>query len=143
MAGLLLARGAHFDVESFLGATTLPADDIHVWTRGSLRPRNKPPLEDSGFNLWVTRDRTDWNDLDADVLDVLQFVRQHAGELARLRGASGVEEVHIDFALWSRAGTGGIFMQGEYLPADLLAALGNLNIGIALSLYPALDDDTD
>lgn len=84
-------------------------------------------MEDSGFTLPVTRDRTDWNDLDADVLDVLEFVRQHSGELARLRGTAGVEEVHIDFALCSRAGTNGIFMHGEYLPAELLAAVGNLN----------------
>jgi hypothetical protein len=91
----------------------------------------------------VTRDRTGWNDLDADIEDVIGFLKSHGAELARLSVVPGIENMMLDFALQSLAGTEQVFMHGEYLPPELLRLAGDLGIGIGLSLYPPISEEDE
>ncbi len=139
MACSLVARGRCFDVREFVSEARFSISEDAVWERGSPFLRGKPEHEDSGFTTWITRDKDAWDNLDADIADVVAFLTGYRESLGQLVKAHGVDDVMLDFAIMSRAGTGGVFMQGEYLPPELLRLAGELNIGIALSLYPPLE----
>lgn len=134
MACTLVARGKHFDVESFLARTKLPLKKAHCWIRGTQFFTSKRRYLDSGFSEWVSHDR--WDNLRAALRDVLKYLRKHRAELLKLKRTKGVESIDLDFGFNSRVGTKNVAVQGEYLSPDLLMLAGELNMGIALSIYP-------
>ncbi len=138
MGCTLVARGENFDVKSFLAKTKLPIKRAHYWIRGTPTLNRKRIRQDSGFSEWVGRDG--WENLRRTVANVLKFLQSHRNELMRLKRATGVESIMLDFAFDSRLGIKNVAMQGEYLPPEFLRLAGELNIGIGLSIYPALEE---
>lgn len=134
----LRVRGISFDPDTFLAECPWTADA--VWYRGKKRFKRKPPCEDSGFNIGIGGDN--WSDLDAQIANVLAFIKTYNRELERLRDFPGVDHSMLDFGFESRIGDS-IFMQGEYLPPELLRLTGALNIGIGLSIYPRRQSKED
>jgi hypothetical protein len=138
MTCTLSARGKDFDVESYLARTKLPIKGAHFWIRGTPIYNKKRRHHDSGFSKWVSQDK--WDDLRAAVAEVLRFLKANRNELLKLKRATGIEDLMLDFGFNSRVGTDKVAMQGEYLPPEFLRLAGELNIGIGLSIYPPFGD---
>jgi hypothetical protein len=124
------ASGEQFTVDAFLAESSLAP--YCVYHRGEPIPsiaHLDRRREVSGLSLEASSAD---GDLEAECADVLQFLRTHAGELARLAQFPGVTDIRLDFAYYRRK----TFLQCDYLPPELLLLAGSLRIGIELSLYP-------
>lgn len=84
----------------------------------------------SGFHTNVSA--ADFSNLQDQIADAVQFVEQNQGELARLVGFPGVENVSVDFGVEERD----VVAQSERFPPNLLRMLGNLGISLEITLYP-------
>ena len=131
MPGCILhVSGEHFAVDAFLAESSLTP--YKVYHRGESMRRVSFPercYEESALSLDASSAD---GDLDAECADVLQFLRTHASELARLAQFPGVGDIRLDFAYYRRKTS----IQCDYLPPELLFLAGSLRIGIELSLYP-------
>jgi hypothetical protein len=132
MPGCVLhASGEQFAVDAFLAESSLAP--YRVYHRGELIRRvtgRDRQREESALSLDASSAD---GDLEAECADVLQFLRTHASELARLAQFPGVTDIRLDFAYYHRK----TFLQCDYLPPELLFLAGSLRIGIELSLYPS------
>jgi hypothetical protein len=70
------------------------------------------------------------------VIDAIAFLRRHYDDLVRLGGVPDVEAISIDFGYDCRIDGETVVVQFDYLPPELLRLVGELGIGIDLSLYP-------
>jgi hypothetical protein len=70
------------------------------------------------------------------VIDAIDFLHRHYDDLARLGSDSSVESMYIDFGYYQRIDEETAWVQCDYLPPQLLRLVGELGIGIELSLYP-------
>ncbi|HEY3857560.1 MAG TPA: hypothetical protein VGO67_24525 [Verrucomicrobiae bacterium] len=91
--------------------------------------------EDSGFSLDVSNID---GELSGQIKDAIVFLRKHQSEISRLVGFPGVDDRRLDFGYDNR----NAFVQCDYLPPELLALTGSLGVGIELSLYSALSDES-
>ena len=132
MPGCVLhASGEQFAVDAFLAESSLAP--YKVYHRGDpIRSVTRPGRQREESGLSLDASSAD-GDLEAECADVLQFLRTHASELARLAQFPGVTDIRLDFAYYRRK----TFLQCDYLPPELLFLAGSLRIGIELSLYPA------
>jgi hypothetical protein len=71
------------------------------------------------------------------VTDAIKFLARHRSALRRLRGATGVEDMTLDFGVADRD----VAAQFDYFPPELLAAAGSIGIGIEVSRYHAFGSD--
>lgn len=128
MPGCLLhVSGEEFAVDEFLAASTFKPYRVH--RRGEPKGKADHIHEDSGFSVDVSD--VD-GELDSEIEDAVRFLRFHESELTRLATFSGIQDRRLDFGYYRR----NVFMQSEYLPAELLKLAGTLGISIELSLYP-------
>ena len=126
MPGCVLhVTGEDFDVDAFLAESRLRPGRVH--RRGEAR-RHDRPFPCSGLSLDVSEADGRLRD---EVSDALVFLTRHESELRRLRSFPGVTDLRLDFGCYRRD----VPAQFEYLPPELLALAGNLDIGIELSLY--------
>ena len=132
MPGCVLhASGKQFAVDAFLAESSLIP--YLVCHRGDpIRSVARPGRRYEESSLSLDTSSAD-GDLEAECADVLQFLRTHASELARLAQFPGVTDIRLDFAYNCRRTS----FQCDYLPPELLFLAGSLRIGIELSLYPA------
>lgn len=115
-------------MDAFLADSNLKPYRVHHLGEIILRSRR---FTDNGFSLDVSS--VD-GDLPAQVKDAIGFLTKHQTELQRLRDYPGVDDMRLDFGYDRRD----VAAQFDYLPPDLLARVGELGIGIELSLYPPL-----
>jgi hypothetical protein len=137
---VLRASGKNFDVRSFLASTSLRI--AGAYERGDLRRKSRPDgerCEESGFVADVSE--KPWSDLPGQLQDARRFLAEFEAELLRLRGFPGVEGIELDFPTDLRIGNGGVIVQSDRLPADLLLAVGALGVDIVITTYPPTDDD--
>jgi len=87
----------------------------------------------SGFAATVS-DR-DGADLAGQVADALAFLKLHAATLGTLAGEPSVDDRVLDFGIFQRIGSGGIAVQCDRLPADLLRAAGAVNLDVEITQY--------
>jgi hypothetical protein len=130
MPCVLRARGSSFAVDEFLAASSLRP--ITVFHRGQKQSSKSRPMPASGFHADVSA--ADFSNLQGQIADAVQFVEQNRGELARLVGFPGVEDVSVDFGIEERD----VPAQSERFPPNLLRAMGSLGISLAFTLYPAI-----
>jgi hypothetical protein len=128
MPCVLRARGSSFAVDEFLAASTL--QPITVFHRGEKQSPQSRPMTASGFHTDVSV--ADFSNLQSQIADAVRFVEQNRGELARLVGFPGVEDVSVDFGIEERD----VAAQSERFPPDLLKTLGSLGICLEFTLYP-------
>lgn len=138
MPGCILhIEGSGFDPDSFLANSTFRA--YKVWRRGE-RVAEKGPRANrihkrSGFRCDVSEVE---GDLSRQIEDAVKFLQTHRREFERLLTIDVVDDCRLDFGYDCRL-SDKIMMQGEYLPVEFLALVGQLQVAVALSLYPAME----
>ena len=123
-----VASGEKFDVDAFLEGSSLDPDLI--FHRGQPNPvLTTKKSEWTGFKCVLTRG---FARLEEHNPAVIEFLREHQLELARLARYPGVTDLSLDFG-YNRVP--GVVVQSDSLRRELVALAGSLGIGIELSLY--------
>lgn len=131
---VLRISGKAFDPSAFVARTRM---EVCHWHRaGEPRGGRLPGVRTAGGASVGVSDRA-WVDLAGQVEDALTFLGAHRDELAALRADPTVENLSLDFPLYSRIASGDTLTQFEYLPAPLVTAAGAVGIELAISIYPA------
>lgn len=137
MCTVLRAYGRDFDVDAFLAGCSL--QPCSVRRRGEPRcPKSDPDgrvNEKSGINIGVSD--ADCNEFPRQVEETIAFLRNNAAEIRRLVTWPNVGEVSLDFGIERRD----VYVQCDYLPAELIRRAGELGLGIELSYYPISKED--
>ena len=116
MAGCVFrVSGASFDADRFLAES-------------SFRPIAARP---DGFNVEVSPSETPFSE---QVRLAVQFLRNHASDLARLRAAP-IDGAELDFGLWMNDSPA----QSATFPVDLLKLAVAANVALKVSFYAASD----
>ena len=124
----------------FLKTTTLPVYATHE--KGSIRhPRRQVLWDDYGFSCDFSE--KDWSDLDGQIEDACAFLRRHGNEFRRLRDMYPENEamIWIDFPYYCRLGER-VVAQSDYLPPEFLQLVGNLGIGVEMTLYQSPQEES-
>lgn len=98
----------------------------------------KRPYEEFGFSCEVS-DR-EWTDLAGQIEDASQFLEKHRTSIFALRNTCEVDDLRLDFPYSLRLDEH-VCVQCDYLPPDFLKLAGEMGIGIAMSLYPPMDEE--
>jgi hypothetical protein len=134
MPGCVLhVSGERFDVDQFVASSSLKPYRVHHLGEPTVRRRSGELHDDSGFSVDVSEAE---GDLSAEIPDAIAFLQRHEAELARLATIPEITDCRLDFGYYRRD----VFMQSEYLPAELLRLAGAHGIAIELSLYPEPDE---
>ena len=128
MPCVLRARGPNFAVDEFLAESSL--QPITVFHRGQRQSSESRPVIASGFHSDVSG--ADFSNLQSQIADAVEFIEKNQGELERLVGFPGVENVSVDFGIEERD----VAAQSERFPPKLLTMLGSLGIWLEFTLYP-------
>lgn len=134
-------EGAALDVDQALAAVSF--EPYLVYRKGDLTRGRKPQVrEKAGF--WLYASTASANDLPLQCEEAEKFLQKHFDEILSIQG---VDDAELDFAYDCRLGTGEggkeIMLQCDYLPASLIKICGELSIGIALTLFPPCDEDSE
>ena len=113
---------------SFLRGSALKP--LIVFHRGQPRFPGSKVEEQSGMNVSVSE--REFSDLSGQINDAIQFLAEHANELARLGNYPGVQRIDLDFPIVDRD----VAFQSDSFPAALLSQMGELQIGLVISRYP-------
>jgi hypothetical protein len=124
--------GEAFDPGAALEGSSLP-EFARIHRKGKRTDRRPESVyETSGCQICVGGG--DSEDLDEQIKDVLNFLRDEAEEIARLRRFPGVEVARLRFGdCWPE----NIAVHHVRLPSELLLACGELRLEIVLSQYLA------
>ena len=133
----------NFDVDAFLSKTGWKSDFTH--REGEEMDIRKGHFHDqSGFFMTVS---TADGLLSKEIDDVEKFIKENSRHLSSIADLCSNLEMHFDFGYYCRLGEdkdGNIwFSQGEFIEPSFLKLCGELNIGIALSLYEKSDDEEE
>jgi len=128
--GCVLSIRGHFDVDAALLASSIPG--CEAWREGEPSAQGEP-WQDSGFSVWASRVGGGLQD---QAEYVIRFLEEHKADLLGIVALAGVEDTHLDFGYDCRLHDEGVAMQGDCLPARLVALCGELGLAIMLSLYP-------
>jgi hypothetical protein len=136
MPGVVLhVIGEEFDPQSVLPALSLRP--YAVFRKGERcfpdNPKSEKRHSTSGFKCEVSS--ADGN-LEEEIRDATEFLKQHHDDLARLRDLPEVDSMCLDFGHYLRIDGERCVAQYDYLPPELLRLAGELRMGIELSLYP-------
>ena len=125
---VFVASGLNFDVEGYLAGSPFKA--MTVFRKGDIPPKNNPerkPRSDSGFVVLISGDREP--DLGQQLKEALAFLDQHESGLKALKEV-GVDNMLLDLGVQ----VSGKLRQAEYLPPEVIAALGRLGMGLIFSV---------
>jgi hypothetical protein len=125
---VFVASGLNFDVDRYLAGSPFKA--MAVFRKGDIPPKNNPerkPRPDSGFVVLISGDQL--LDLSQQLKEAAAFLNRHEAELKTVRE---VEEDNMLLDLSVQVGDK--LQQAEYLPPELIAALGRLGMGLIFSV---------
>jgi hypothetical protein len=125
---VFVASGLNFDVDRYLASSPFKA--MAVFRKGDIPPKNNPenkPRPDSGFVVLISGDRE--AGLSQQLNEALAFLTQHSLEFRAIRHA-GVDNMLLDLGVE----VGHKLKQVEYLPPELVSALGRLGMGLIFSV---------
>lgn len=94
---VLRAAGADFDVDKFVGVSTLSS--CEVYRKGEPKGRRGKLHEKSGLNIIVSE--ADGDDLQQQIEDAVKFLEENMAEVEFLFRFA--EDVSLDFGVWQRA----------------------------------------
>lgn len=109
-----------------------PVEPCNVWRPGvprSSRPNSRPAVT-SGLTLAVSD--AEFEDLEQQQADAIQFLRAHSSILKNMSEVAGVEHATLDFGIAMRD----VVVQSDHFPADLIAALAVAGCGMELTQFP-------
>ena len=124
---VFVASGLSFDVDRYLVGSPFKA--MAVFRKGDVPPKNNPekmPRPDSGFVVLLSGDREPG--IGPQLREALAFLDQHEAEMKAMRKV-GVDNMLLDFGVE----VGDKLQQAEYLPPELIGALGRLGMGLIFS----------
>lgn len=137
-ACMLCVKGDSFEPEEYCSNSKLPI--YSMWKKGDLRsPHSQKRYELSGFSCEVSLRE----ELKEQVEDAIAFLKLYDSELHEVSLLNGIEVFHLDFGYECRINMTTVCVQGEYLPPELLVLAGKHGIGVALSLYPPMQNDVE
>jgi hypothetical protein len=125
---VFMASGLNFDVDRYLAGSPFKA--LAVFRKGDIPPKNNPeqkPRPDSGFVVLISGDQQ--IGLGQQFKDAQAFLHRHEAELKTLREVN-VDNMLLDLSVQ----VGEKMLQAEYLPPELIAALGRLGMGLIFSV---------
>ena len=125
---VFVASGLSFDVDRYLAGSPFKA--MAVFRKGDIPPKNNPerkPRRDSGFVVLISGDRE--LGLGRQLKEALVFLDRHDAELKAVREV-GVDNMLLDLSVQ----VADQMKQAEYLPPELIAALGRLGMGLIFSV---------
>ena len=125
---VFVASGLSFDVDRYLVGSPFKA--MAVFRKGDVPPKNNPeknPRPDSGFVVLLSGDREPG--IRHQLRESLAFLDQHEAELKAMRKV-GVDNMLLDLGVE----VGNELQQAEYLPPELIGALGRLGMGLIFSV---------
>lgn len=139
---ILRVGGRSFDPEALLNTLCLRAN--RTWRIGQpfSKSRRYPNRvhKNSGFQCDVSRAH---GDLRQQMEEAEAFLSRHLADLSLIAANPQIEFCDLDFGYYCRLGktrsrSAGpvVAVQGEYLPSSFLRLVGELRIGVALSMYP-------
>jgi hypothetical protein len=129
------ASGKDFDVEAFVAQTTLKP--YQVFHRGEVPHKSRGPREDSGLKVDVSQADGCIAEACPDVID---WLFSNMAELERLAVFPGVEILILNFGYYLQKEAA---VQFDYLPPRLVKLAAEANIGIELSLYIWVADESE
>lgn len=139
---VLRVYGPDFDPREFLASASL--EPYEVFRRGDPRFPDSPNPEhrihtSGGFKCDVS---SDGHHLRSEIEDAIAFLKQHRRDLGKLKHEPAIEGKWLDFGYYCRLHPDTVWMQGEFLPIELIKLCAELEIEIGLSLYPPpLEDE--
>jgi hypothetical protein len=123
-----VASGLSFDVDRYLAGSPFKA--MAVFRKGDVPPKNNPerkPRPDSGFVVLISGDQE--LGLSQQLKEALAFLDRHEAELRAVRKV-GVDNMLLDLSIQ----VADKMQQAEYLPPELIIALGRLGMGLIFSV---------
>lgn len=132
---ILRVTGRQLDVDKHLAVSGLTVDS--VFRAGEPRWMSQPDgkrHEVSGFSLEVSRGS--WSNVDEQVNDAIDFLKEHGGTLSKLRADPGVNDMRLDFRVDLRIDRKNVMAQSDYFPPELVSCAGALGLGLEISVYP-------
>ena len=130
MGCILHFVGREADVERLVALS--PVEPCSVWRRGvprNARPNSRPAVT-SGLTLTVSD--AEFEDLEKQQADAIQFLRAHTSVLKSMSEVAGVEHATLDFGIAMRD----VVIQSDHFPADLIAALAASGCSMELTQFP-------
>ena len=124
---IFVARGMNFDVDDYLRES--PFEAVSVFRKGQVPSKNNPHDQyrpDSGFMVAFGDDQEPG--LSDQVEEALTFLAEHESELERLKEV-GVDRMLLHFGVELRDE----LRRSEYLPPELIMALGRFGMGLRFS----------
>ena len=128
---VLRVGGPDFDVDAFLEDS--PFEPCAVFHQEEVHSLGRTPSTSSSFNLDVSD-----GDLPQQIVEAIAFLKSEEHELRRLLAFPGVEG-HLDFGIARRDS----YTQSDFFPPELIRLAGALGLGIELSQYPVVEDDSE
>ncbi len=126
---VLRADGKDFAVDKFLEKSSLKPSIVYY--KGTKSWGNRINTT-SGFNVGVSK--AEFDDLKAQIIDVIIFLKKEKNELKRLVKFANVENVSIDFAISTPLKD--IVIWTHSFPLELLKLLGSIGIELDFTIYP-------
>ncbi len=131
MPCVLRAGGTSFDVDKFLEISSL--DALTAYHSGEVQFPTASITRTSDYSgMKISVTMREFSDLRSQVEDAVRFLKDNQQELRRLRDFPGLEWIVMEFPVEDRD----MVFQSDAFPPDLLALMGNLNIGLVISRYP-------
>ncbi|MEO5822731.1 MAG: hypothetical protein ABIT71_19660 [Vicinamibacteraceae bacterium] len=130
MACYIRAYGSRFDVDAFVGSSSIEWPD--VWRAGEAKvlaePNSPKEYQKSGLQIEVG----DGDQFTSLLRDASDFMRKNRDELLRLASDPGVERVEIDFGLtWNS----NMAVVSVTMPAEFVALAGEVRFAIEVTYY--------
>ena len=135
METFLEIRGKEFKVAGALRKSPL-RPRAKLWRRGQkFGAKRRYAFKDSGVAVWIGGDAE--AGLKTQMADVIQFLREEAAEIRRLRSWPGVTRAYVRFGdLWNPAAMVG---RVSIFPSEVLLRCGELRLEIVLCQYLTSD----
>jgi hypothetical protein len=124
---VFVASGLNFDVDGYLPKSPFKA--MRVFRKGHIPPKDNPqhqPRPDSGFVVMVAQSPEPG--LSHEIPEAFKFLLKNEQEILRLKNL-GVDNSLFDFGVEHQ----GMIQQSEYLPPELIIALGRFGMGLIFS----------
>ena len=135
-AGCVLRVSGEFEVDALLSRITIVPYRIDRKGQPRVGPKSTVSAYDS---FHVATSDAGWCDLERQIGDTIEFLRNHRQDVAYVMSFPGVSEAELDFAVARRD----VAVQNDYFPAELLRLAGDLGIGINISHYSLLQSAGD